>query len=118
MSSLRASRDSAQKTFREISAAISAASVSVSGHTAPPNGFVERDAQVNGVGLHYAIGGKGSVVVLLQGHTRTGCVWRPVMAELAQRHTVIVPDLNTRNERSSARRVSRSWNPCEFEAGV
>jgi pimeloyl-ACP methyl ester carboxylesterase len=63
------------------------------GHVAAPQGFTERKAQVNGVRLHYFIGGKGSAVVLLHGYAQTSHMWRPVMGELAKRHTVIVPDL-------------------------
>jgi pimeloyl-ACP methyl ester carboxylesterase len=56
-------------------------------------GFVERTADVNGVRLRYAIGGKGSAVVLLHGYAQTGHMWGPIMPLLAKRHTVIVPDL-------------------------
>jgi pimeloyl-ACP methyl ester carboxylesterase len=56
-------------------------------------GFSERFADVNGVRLHYWIGGKGPPVVLLHGFAQTGLMWRPIMPQLAQRHTVIVPDL-------------------------
>jgi len=59
----------------------------------PAPGFVDRFAEVNGVRLHYAIGGKGSAVVLLHGYAQTSHMWRPLMPELAKRHTVIVPDL-------------------------
>ena len=58
-----------------------------------PAGFAERFAEVNGVRLHYLIGGKGSPVVLLHGYAQTGHMWRPLMQPLAKRHTVIVPDL-------------------------
>ena len=58
-----------------------------------PSGFTDRFAKVNGVRLHYVIGGKGSPVVLLHGYAETGHMWRPIMPLLAQRHTVIVPDL-------------------------
>ena len=58
-----------------------------------PAGFAERFAKVNGVRLHYIIGGQGSPVVLLHGYAETGHMWRPIMPLLAQRHTVIVPDL-------------------------
>ena len=58
-----------------------------------PAGFAERFAEVNGVRLHYLIGGKGSPVVLLHGYTQTSHMWLPIMPLLAQRHTVIVPDL-------------------------
>jgi pimeloyl-ACP methyl ester carboxylesterase len=56
-------------------------------------GFESRQADVNGVRLHYAIGGQGSPVVLLHGFAETGHMWRPLMPLLAQQHTVIVPDL-------------------------
>src|SRR2546422_10102707 len=56
-------------------------------------GFSERFADVNGVRLHYFIGGKGSPVVLLHGYAQTGHMWHPTMPLLAERHTVIVPDL-------------------------
>ncbi len=58
-----------------------------------PAGFAERFAEVNGVRLRYLIGGKGSPVVLLHGYTQTSHMWLPIMPLLAQRHTVIVPDL-------------------------
>jgi pimeloyl-ACP methyl ester carboxylesterase len=56
-------------------------------------GFTERFAKVNGVRLHYLIGGQGSPVVLLHGYAETSHMWRPIMPSLAERHTVIVPDL-------------------------
>ncbi len=58
-----------------------------------PAGFTERFAKVNGVRLRYLIGGQGNPVVLLHGYAETGHMWRPIMPLLAQRHTVIVPDL-------------------------
>jgi pimeloyl-ACP methyl ester carboxylesterase len=58
-----------------------------------PAGFSDRTAQVNDVNLHYQIGGEGSPVVLVHGYAETGHMWRPVMADLAKAHTVIVPDL-------------------------
>src|SRR6266849_3047627 len=58
-----------------------------------PAGFTEHDAEVNGVKLHYAIGGKGSPVVLLHGYAETSHMWQPILPLLAERHTVIVPDL-------------------------
>ena len=58
-----------------------------------PVGFTERYADVNGVKLHYFMGGKGSAVVLLHGYAETSHMWLPIMPELAKDHTVIVPDL-------------------------
>src|SRR6059058_4854844 len=58
-----------------------------------PAGFTERDAEVNGVRIHYSVGGKGSPVVLLHGYAQTSHMWNPIMPLLARNHTVIVPDL-------------------------
>src|SRR5437773_8707163 len=58
-----------------------------------PAGFTEHTADVNGVRLHYFIGGKGSPVVLLHGYAQTSHMWNPIMPLLAKNHTVIVPDL-------------------------
>src|SRR5882762_11787610 len=58
-----------------------------------PDGFAEHFADVNGVRLHYFIGGKGSPVVLLHGYAQTSHMWNPIMPLLASNHIVIVPDL-------------------------
>ena len=58
-----------------------------------PNGFTGRNAEVNGVKLHYLIGGKGSAAVVLHGYAQTSHMWNPILPELADNHTVIVPDL-------------------------
>ena len=59
-----------------------------------PPSFAERFADVNGTRLRYLIGGKGgSPVVLLHGYAQTGHMWNPILPRLAERHTVIVPDL-------------------------
>src|ERR1041385_6677597 len=58
-----------------------------------PAGFTERDAEVNGVRIHYSIGGKGGPVVLLHGYAQTSHMWKPIMPLLASNHSVVVPDL-------------------------
>ena len=50
-------------------------------------------AEVGGVKLHYLIAGKGDPVVLLHGYAETSHMWLPLIAELADKHTVIAPDL-------------------------
>jgi pimeloyl-ACP methyl ester carboxylesterase len=68
--------------------------VATTRQTAPRSaGFTERFAKVNGVRLRYLIGGQGSPVVLLHGYAETSHMWRPIMPSLAERHTVVVPDL-------------------------
>lgn len=65
-----------------------------------PAGFTGGMADVNGVRLHYLIGGRGSPVVLLHGYAETSHMWLPLMPLLAKNHTVIVPDLRGAGESS------------------
>ncbi|HEX5977602.1 MAG TPA: alpha/beta fold hydrolase, partial [Nitrososphaeraceae archaeon] len=55
--------------------------------------FSHHMAAVNGIQLHYVIGGKGDPVVLLHGWPETWFAWRHVMPALAKNYTVIAPDL-------------------------
>ena len=55
--------------------------------------FTLREATVNGIRLHYVIGGSGSPILLVHGFPETWYAWRKIMPILARRHTVIVPDL-------------------------
>lgn len=54
--------------------------------------FTHHTATVNGVRLHYVMGGKGEPVVLLHGWPTTWYEWRRIMPALASRYTVIAPD--------------------------
>ncbi|WP_333716183.1 alpha/beta fold hydrolase, partial [Gordonia sp. (in: high G+C Gram-positive bacteria)] len=45
------------------------------------------------VQYHYVKGGEGPPLVLLHGWGSTWYMWRKVMDELAERYTVIAPDL-------------------------
>jgi pimeloyl-ACP methyl ester carboxylesterase len=51
------------------------------------------DAEINGVKLHYLTSGHGPAVILLHGYTQTSRMWRPIIPKLAERFTVIAPDL-------------------------
>ena len=75
-----------------------AKSASESSPPAPPAGFTAHDRDVNGTRLHYLIGGRGSPVVLLHGFAQTGHMWTPLLAPLAEHHTVVVPDLRGAGE--------------------
>ena len=55
--------------------------------------FSHNMASVNGIKLHYVIGGHGDPVVLLHGWPETWYAWHKVMPALAKHYTVIVPDL-------------------------
>jgi len=52
-----------------------------------------RDAEVQGVKLHYLTSGHGAPVLLLHGYAETSLMWRSLMPSLAERFTVIAPDL-------------------------
>jgi pimeloyl-ACP methyl ester carboxylesterase len=56
---------------------------------APQSKFADAD----GVKLHYLIAGKGDPVVLLHGYAETSHMWLPLISRLADKHTVIAPDL-------------------------
>ena len=55
--------------------------------------FSHHTATVNGIQLHYVMGGKGDPVVLLHGWPETWYSWHRVMPDLAKNYTVIAPDL-------------------------
>jgi pimeloyl-ACP methyl ester carboxylesterase len=55
--------------------------------------FYHHMAVVNGVQIHYVIGGNGDPVVLLHGWPETWYEWVHVMPALAKNYTVIAPDL-------------------------
>jgi pimeloyl-ACP methyl ester carboxylesterase len=52
-----------------------------------------RSALVEGVSLHYLTAGHGPAVILLHGYTQTSRMWRPLIPLLAQKFTVVAPDL-------------------------
>ncbi len=52
-----------------------------------------RSANIAGVQLHYLTAGDGPAVVLLHGYAETSLMWKPIIPTLAERFTVIAPDL-------------------------
>ncbi len=52
-----------------------------------------RDAKIGNVQLHYLTAGKGPAVLLLHGFAETSQMWRPLIPLLAEKFTVIAPDL-------------------------
>ena len=55
--------------------------------------FSHHMASVNGIQLHYVIGGQGEPVVLLHGWPETWYAWHHIMPALAKNYTVVAPDL-------------------------
>ncbi len=63
-------------------------------HAAEPDKTIaSRTATVEGVSLHYLTAGQGPMVVLIHGYAETSRMWRPLIPVLAERFTVIAPDL-------------------------
>jgi pimeloyl-ACP methyl ester carboxylesterase len=54
---------------------------------------VSRSAKINGLNLHYLTAGHGAPLILLHGYAETSLMWKPIIPALAQRFTVIAPDL-------------------------
>jgi pimeloyl-ACP methyl ester carboxylesterase len=67
------------------------AAISASAWAAEP--VAAREAEVQGVKLHYLTSGHGAPLLLLHGYAETSLMWRPLMPSLAERFTVIAPDL-------------------------
>jgi len=55
--------------------------------------IASRTAEVGGVKLHYLTAGHGVPLILLHGYAETSLMWRPIIPVLAERFTVIAPDL-------------------------
>ena len=59
----------------------------------PDKNIASRIAEVDGVRLHYLTAGKGPTVILLHGYAETSRMWRSLIPLLAEKFTVIAPDL-------------------------
>jgi pimeloyl-ACP methyl ester carboxylesterase len=55
--------------------------------------FTHHIATVNGIQLHYVMGGTGEPLVLLHGYPQSWYEWRYIMPALAKNYTLIAPDL-------------------------
>jgi len=55
--------------------------------------IVSRTAESDGVRLHYMTAGRGPTLILLHGYAETSRMWKPIIPLLAERFTVIAPDL-------------------------
>jgi len=59
----------------------------------PPANFKHANATVNGVNIHYVIGGTGESLVLVHGFGQNWYMWNRLLPELSKHFTVIAPDL-------------------------
>ena len=55
--------------------------------------IVAKTLEVEGVRLHYISAGRGPAVILLHGYTQTSRMWKPLIPLVAEKFTVIAPDL-------------------------
>ena len=55
--------------------------------------IVSRKATIENMKLHYLRAGNGPTLILLHGSTQVSCMWRPIIPLLAEKFTVIAPDL-------------------------
>jgi pimeloyl-ACP methyl ester carboxylesterase len=55
--------------------------------------IASKTATVDGLQFHYLTAGNGPAVILLHGYTQTSRMWRPIIPLLAEKFTVIAPDL-------------------------
>src|ERR1700736_2694077 len=81
----------AKRMRKHLGGLILCATLSASVWAAEP--IAARTADVQGVKLHYLTSGHGAPLLLLHGYAETSLMWRPLMPSLAERFTVIAPDL-------------------------
>ena len=55
--------------------------------------IASRTAQIDGANIHYLTAGHGAPLILLHGYAETSLMWKPIIPALAERFTVIAPDL-------------------------
>jgi pimeloyl-ACP methyl ester carboxylesterase len=85
------------KTFSHLNriqvALLFAFSLFASWSYAAPAAIASRTAKIDNVELHYLTAGRGPAVILLHGYAETSRMWRPIIPLLAEKFTVIAPDL-------------------------
>jgi len=70
------------------------ATVAASGQAgSSADAIASRFGEVDGIRIHYLTAGHGPAVILIHGYTQTSRMWRPLIARLADRFTVVAPDL-------------------------
>jgi len=59
----------------------------------PPSNFKHEMKNVNGVNIHFVIGGTGAPLLLIHGFGQNWYMWNRLLPELSKHFTVIAPDL-------------------------
>src|SRR6266404_6381179 len=89
-------RDDMRTNLRPSAAVIFLLFIAVSfsaGAQTGDNSIESKFATVEGIKIHYLRAGHGPAVILLHGYTQTSRMWRPLIPRLADKFTVIAPDL-------------------------
>ena len=55
--------------------------------------IASKTGRIDGIKLHYLTAGHGTPLILLHGYAETSLMWKPIIPVLADRFTVITPDL-------------------------
>ena len=56
-------------------------------------GFAHQKRRANGIDINVRHGGSGPPLLLLHGFPQTHAIWHKVAPRLAERHTLVMPDL-------------------------
>ena len=56
-------------------------------------GFETREIETEGARIHLSVGGEGPPLLMLHGHPQTHLTWHKIAPRLAERFTVVLPDL-------------------------
>ncbi len=79
----------------------------------PPENFKHATAVVNGIKIHYVIGGKGDPLVLVHGFGQNWYMWNRLIPELSKHFTVIAPDLRGvgESDKPESVMIKKQWRP-------
>lgn len=78
---------------KQLAPATKDSTVVASEPASPPSNFKSASATMNGIAVHYVIGGSGDPLVLLHGFGQNWYMWNRLLPELSKHFTVIAPDL-------------------------
>src|SRR6478736_1723092 len=59
----------------------------------PPSDFTSQTISINGINIHYVIGGTGEPLLLIHGFGQNWYMWNRLLPELSKHFTGIAPDL-------------------------
>jgi haloacetate dehalogenase len=68
-------------------------------------GFVAQRVRTAGAEIHALVGGNGPPLLLLHGYPQTHAMWHRVAPRMAQRFTVVCPDLRGYGDSSDRKSV-------------